>query len=465
MVVAWLGVEALTALQPVDLPRAHAIEMNGVVFLFGLVITTLLGLAIGAFPAFHAARSAPQSQLQEGSRRTVGRQPRLRRALVVSEVALALVLLVGTGLLLRSLQRFFAVSPGFDAAGTLSLQIQVAGQRFANDSATYRFFTNVLTTVRQVPGVLEAGLTSQLPLSGDMDLYGMRVQPPVPGELPEGRGTFRYAVSPGYIEAMRIPLKAGRTLQESDNATAPRVALISESTARRRLPGVDPIGRQLRIGDFGPFTIVGVVGDVKQQSLAISDADAVYVAPEQWRFADNVMSLVLRTRGDPLAMAPAVRQAVWSVDKDQPVVRIATMEQLLQQSAAQRRFALIIFEAFAVAALLLAAAGLYGVLAGSVAERVREIGVRQALGASRSEILTLFLRQGAVLTGLGLTVGVLGAAAASRVLLSLLFNVSPLDPVTYFGVLVVMTAVATLACLVPAVRASRVDPVKTLQAE
>jgi putative ABC transport system permease protein len=293
----------------------------------------------------------------------------------------------------------------------------------------------------------------------------MQIQPPVPGELPEGRGTFRYAVSPGYIEVMRIPLKAGRTLQEGDDAAAPRVALISESTARRRLPGVDPIGRQLRIGGFGPFTVVGVVGDVKQQSLAITDADAVYVAPEQWRFADNVMSLVVRTRGDPLTMAPALRQALWSVDKDQPVVRIATMEKLLRESAAERRFALIIFEAFAAAALLLAAAGLYGVLAGSVAERVREIGVRQALGASRNEILGLFLRQGAALTGFGMLVGVLGAAAASRVLLSMLFNISPLDPATYIAVLLVMAAVAALACIVPAVRASRVDLVRTLQAE
>jgi putative ABC transport system permease protein len=467
MAIAWLGVEGFTALRPADLPRAHAVAMDGAVFVFGFGMTTLLGIAIGLTPAIQAARSDPQLQLQQGSRRTVGRgrQPRLRRALVVAEVALALVLLVGTGLLLRSLQRFFAVSSGFDASRTLSMQVQLAGHRFDDDSATIRFFSEVLETVRQVPGVVAAGLTSQLPLSGDVDLYGVRFDPPAPGESPEGRGTYRYAVSPGYIEALRIPLKAGRTLLPQDDAAGPRVALISESTARRRLPGVDPIGRHLRIGDFGPYTVVGVVGDVKQQSLALSDADAVYTTPTQWRFADNVMSLVVRTRGDPMAMVPAIRQAVWSVDRDQPIVRAASMDDLLRESAAQRRFALIIFEVFAIVALALAAAGIYGVLAGSVEDRVREIGVRQALGASRNDILALILRQGAVLTGVGIAVGVLGAAAASRVLVALLFRVSPLDPGTYLGVIGVMTGVAALACVVPAWRASRIDPVRTLQAE
>ena len=465
MIVARLGVRALTALSPADLPRVNAIEIDGAVFLFGLVVTTLLGVAIGLTPALHAARSDPQQQLQHGSRRTVGQQPRVRRALVVTEVALALVLLVGTGLLLRSLQRFFAISSGFDASQTLTMQVQLSGHRFDQDSATYRFFADALEAVRQVPGVATAALTSQLPLSGDIDMYGVRFEPPVPGELPEGRGTYRYAVSPGYIETMRIPLMAGRALAEQDNANAPRIALISESMVRRRLPGVDPIGRQLHVGDSGPFTVVGVVGDVKQQSLAMNDADAVYTTPAQWKFADNAMSLVVRARGDASALAPAIRQAIWSVDKDQAIVRVATLEDLLAQSAAQRRFALIVFEAFAIAALILAAAGIYGVLAGSVAERVREIGVRQALGASRAEILALVLRQGAVLTGVGVAVGVVGAAAASRVIRALLFSVSHLDPITYIGVIVVMGAVAALACALPAWRATRIDPVRTLQAE
>src|SRR6185295_2717379 len=210
--------------------------------------------------------------------------------------------------------------------------------------------------------------------------------------------------------------RRGRLLDEHDGAGAPRVAMISESMARRRLPGRDPIGQRLHIGDGPLYTVVGVVGDVKQMSLALNEADAVYVTATQWRFADNVMSLVVRARGDAAALAPAVRQAVWSVDKDQPIVRVATMDGLLTALAAERRFALILFATFALAALVLAAAGIYGVLAGSVAERTREIGVRSALGASRGEILALVVRQGMKLTGLGVAIGIAGTAAATRVI-------------------------------------------------
>jgi ABC-type antimicrobial peptide transport system permease subunit len=254
-------------------------------------------------------------------------------------------------------------------------------------------------------------------------------------------------------------------LDEHDRADAPRVALISESMARRRLPGINPIGHRLRIGDGPLYTIVGLVGDVKQMSLALSQSDAVYVTASQWRFADSAMSLVVRTRGDAAALAPAVRQAVWSVDKDQPVVRVATMDELLAASAAERRFALVVFEAFALAALLLAAAGIYGLLAGSVAERTREIGVRAALGASRGNILALVLRQGLALTGLGVAIGLAGAAAATQAIATMLFSVSRLDPVTYLGVIVLLSGVSVIACGAPAWRAVRVDPASTLRAE
>jgi len=216
------------------------------------------------------------------------------------------------------------------------------------------------------------------------------------------------------------------------------------------------------------------VGDVKQMSLALSESDAVYITASspaatiragQWRFADRAMSLVVRARGDAAALAPAIRQAVWSVDKDQPVVRVATLDDLVAASAAERRFALILFEAFALAALVLAAAGIYGVLAGRVAERTREIGVRSALGASRGNILALVLRQGLTLTGLGVAIGLAGAAAASQAIVAMLFGVSRLDPVTYLGVIVVVAGVSAIACGVPAWRAVRVDPASTLRAE
>ena len=461
--VAALAIRALVALSPANLPRVDAIELDTTVFAFALTITTLIGLAVGLIPAIQAARSDPQRALQDDSRRTVGGHRRTRSALVVAEVALALVLLVTSGLLLRSLQRLFAVDIGFDSANVITLQVQASGQRFASDSTTYRFFAQALEAVRRVPGVTSAALTSQLPLSGDFDLFGVHFDPVLTDDPGEVQGTFRYAVSPGYIELMRIPVRRGRSLTEQDHAGAPRVALISESMANRRLRGLDPIGRRIRIGGGAPYTIVGIVGDVKQMSLALNESDAVYINAVQWRFADNVMSLVVRSRGNAADLASAIRAAVWSVDKDQAIVRVATMEELLAASGAERRFALILFEAFALGALLLAAAGIYGVLSGSVNERTREIGVRSALGASRKDVLSLVLRQGMMLVVAGLVIGLACAAAGTRAIGSLLFAVSPLDPITFLGVTALLAVIALIACGVPALRAARIDPATTLR--
>ena len=475
MAVARLGVRALVALSPPGLPRVSAIGVNGTAFGFGLLLTTLIGLAFGLTPALQAARHDPQQGLQRGSRRSAGGHRRVRGALVVAEVALALVLLVASGLLLRSLQRLFAVEAGFDSSRLLTMQVQTVGQRFSDNSATQQFFAQALEATRRVPGVTAAAMTSQLPLSGDLDEYGVHFEAG-PTQAAVSYSAFRYAVSPGYLETMGIPLRSGRLLGEQDRAGAPLVALISESLARLRFPGLSPLGQRLRIGpqDGDPYTIVGVVGDVKQQSLAMSESNAVYIANGQdeiiglggqWRFADRVMSLVVRASGDPTALAPAVRQAVWSVDKNQPIVRVATVDELLAATAAERRFALILFEAFALAALVLAAAGIYGVLSGSVAERTREIGVRSALGATRGGIVGLIVRQGLTLTGLGVVLGLAGAVAASQAIAAMLFGVSPLDPITYAGVVVLLGGVAVVACSVPAWRAARVDPVSTLKAE
>jgi putative ABC transport system permease protein len=367
--------------------------------------------------------------------------------------------------LLRSLERLFAIDVGFDESRLLTLQVQTAGRRFATNSTTYQFFAQTLDAVRQLPGVAGAALTSQLPLGGDRDLYGVRFEPAPADDPGELGGTFRYAVSPGFFETMGLPVQRGRALDARDRAGAPLAAVISASLAQRRLAGRDPLGRRLIIGSGEPYTVVGVVGDVKQQSLASNDADAVYVTATQWRFADNAMTLVVRARDDATALAPAVRQAIWAVDKDQPIVRVATMDALIAASAAERRFALRVFQAFALAALVLAATGLYGVLSGSVTERTREIGVRAALGASRGSLLGLVVRQGMTLTGLGVAIGVGGAVAATQAIASLLFGVSPLDPLTYLGVITLLAVVALLASAVPAWRAMRVDPATALRAE
>ena len=462
IVVADLGVEALVALSPSGLPRVNAIGVNGAVFAFAFGVTGIVGLAVGLVPALHASRGDLVAGIQQGSRRTTGGRQLTRRTLVVSEVALAIVLLVSAGLLFRSLARVFAVAPGFDAEHLLTMQVQYNGHRYDDNDVRRRYLTQALEAVRRVPGVAAAAFTSLLPLSGEQNgEYGTQF------EDGHGFNVFRYVVTPAYCETMGIALRRGRLLDEHDTAAAPPAVLISESLAKKQFPGQDPIGRRVHVGptDRSFYTIVGVVGDVKQGSLVDTQADAVYLTPAQSWFADDAMSLVVRAREDVKPLTPAIKNAIWSVDKDQPIVGVATMDALLAASESQRRFAMIVFEAFALVALVLAATGIYGALSGNVSERMREIGVRSALGASRVDILTLVVRQGMKLTGFGLAIGLAGAAAASNALVTLLFGVSRLDAVTYLGVMALAAAVSAIACWVPAWRAARVDPSVTLRAE
>ncbi len=475
MIVAAIGVRALVVLSPPTLPRLDAIRLDGAVFAFALGVVALVGVGVGLVPALQLARGDLRVGLQQASRRAAGDQRSARGALVVTEVALALMLLVSAGLMLRSLARVFAVSVGFDPSNLLTMQVQHSGRGIEADSVRYRFFEQALEAVRRVPGIEGAAFTSQLPLSGDLDVYGVRFES---DRDPTDLGAaLRYAVTPGYFAAMRIPLRQGRLLDARDTPAAPRVAVINESFARQRFPKGDALGQRLR---FGPeqgdwHTIVGVVGDVKQASVGLVQSAAVYVAPRQWSWVDPLMSLVVRVscgraradaqRCDAARVAPEVRRAIWSVDKDQPIVRVATMRELVARSAAERRFALVVFEAFALVALVLAATGIYGVLASSVAERTREIGVRSALGASRRAILGLVVRQGMTLTASGIVIGLIGAAAASRVIVTLLFGVSRLDPLTYLSVVGVLLGVSGIACWLPAWRAARVDPAITLRAQ
>jgi len=475
MGVAEAGVRALVALSPPELPRVNAIAVDGGVFLFALGVATLVGIVVGLVPALQASKKDLHVGMQQRSRSTAGGRYRMRGLLVIAEASIAVVLLVNAGLLLRTMQRLFAVDPGFDGSHLLTMQIQESGQRFDNDTVRMLFFTQALERVRQVPGVVSADLTDQLPLTEDYDVYGVQIQrdnrPDSAG--PVG-GALRYAVTPGYFETMRIPLRRGRLLNERDIVGAPVAVVISEALAGHRFAGIDPVGQRVRMGpDAGhgdkPWaTVVGVVGNVKQESLALGDEDAFYIATAQWNWVDAVQSLVVRARsagGPAAAMAPAIREAIWSVDKDQAIVRIATMDSLLAASEAERHFVLMLFEAFALAGLVLAATGIYGVLSGSVTERTREIGVRAALGASRGNILGLVIRQGMALTTVGVVVGLCGAVAASRGLASLLFGVSRFDPITYAGVAVLLVFASGVACLLPALRAVSVDPVEALRAE
>ncbi|HLZ42156.1 MAG TPA: ABC transporter permease [Candidatus Sulfotelmatobacter sp.] len=459
------GIHLLVALSPAGLPRVSAIHMDSAVLAFTLAVTLFIGVVVGIIPALHASRRDLHESLQLSSQRSAGTHQVTRRVFVVAEVALALVLLVSAGLLLHSLRRLFAVPAGFDASGVLTMQVQTYGYKYHEDRVRHQFFEQALEVVRQVPGVTAAAFTSQLPLSGDSDAYGARFEEDGPEAATP---VYRYAVTAGYFETLHIPLLRGRLLDEHDTAKTLPVMVISESLARRRFQNGDPMGKRVRVGglDTSPmYTVVGVVGDVKQMSLGLNDDDAVYTTATQWHWADGTRSLVVRMHGDPAGYVSAIEKAIWSVDNEQAIVRVAVFSDLLASSAAQRHFVLLLFEAFGLVALTLAATGLYGVLSGNVTERTREIGVRSALGATRHSIVALILRQGMTLTGVGAFLGVVAAAAASRAIAAMLFDVSRLDPVTYVEVILLLSVVSAMACAVPAWRAARIDPIVALRYE
>jgi putative ABC transport system permease protein len=371
---------------------------------------------------------------------------------------------VNAGLLLRSLQRLLNGDPGFVPTQLITMRVQISGPRYSSDSAAVRYFARVIEAVQRVPGLESVALTSQLPLSGDDDRYGVHFE-----SSPTGRSdgeVFRYAVSPDYFRTIGLEIVRGRPLMPDDRAAAP-VVVINETFARRQFPGGDAIGQHLRIGpDRGPwFTIVGIARDVRQLSLAGETGSAAYLLPEHSFFGDAVMSIVARVSGDPLRATPAIKAAIWSVDRTQAITRVQRMQDIVVASAAERRFALVLFEVFAAAALLLAATGIYGVLSASVNERTREIGVRSALGASSREIVAHVMREGMSMTAVGVGAGLLGAAASSALLASLLFGTSRLDPATYAAMVALLVAVGAVACWIPAVRASRLDPVTALKSE
>jgi putative ABC transport system permease protein len=471
LVVAQAGVRALVLLSPPGLPRLTAIHLDGSVFAFALAVTTIVGVVVGLAPALDAARGDLHGGVQGASRRTAGDHRLMRGALVAVEVSLAMVLLVGAGLLLRSIERVIAVAPGFQSAHLVTLQVEAVGQPYGRDSARYRLLTQSLDAVRALPGVTAVTSTSQLPLSGDFDKYGVEFESAPVQNAAADQSALRYAVMPGYFEAMAIPLRRGRLLDLHDAAGAPVAIVINESFARARFGGRDPIGQRVRIGpaagraDAPWSVIVGVVGDVKQTALDLDAQQAFYVTTAQWAWVDNEQSIVVRARGDAAALVPAIKKAIWSVDKDQPITRVATISGLVAAASTQRRFALIVFEAFGLVALVLAANGIYGVLAASVGERTREIGVRAALGASRGAILSLIMREGMTMAGIGVVLGLAGAVASSRALRSMLFGVTNLDAITYVVVVILLAGVAAAACLIPAWRAARVDPATTLRAE
>ncbi len=465
LAIAAGGLRVLPALAP-GMPRLDevALDPRALAFTGGLALLT--SVVFGFAPAVQMARPDLTGSLKEGARGGSGGagRRRLRQALVVAEVALAAVLLIGAGLLIRSFWNLQHVDPGFRQENLIAASLSLASPRYAGDGQATAFYRQLVERAAALPGVEAAAVTAALPFSNDYVL-GFRFQErpePAPGEWP---ATNYYAVSPDYFTAMGIPLRRGRLFTAQDRQGAPRVAIINEAMARRMFPGEDPIGQHIHVTN-GPLVfreIVGVVGDVKQYEL---DADAPMQTYEPYLQQEfRRMSLVVRTATDPALLGAAVRQAVLAIDPDQPVTRVATLEELVADSVTESRASARLIAVFGAVALLLAAVGVYGVMAFTVAQRTHEFAIRIAIGAGTASVLRLVVRQGLVLALGGAAVGVGAAFALTRVTATLLFGVTATDPATFVAVPAVLVAVALVASYVPAWRATAVDPITVLRSE
>ncbi|HEX8720563.1 MAG TPA: ABC transporter permease [Pyrinomonadaceae bacterium] len=465
LLVAFWGLDALRALAPGNIPRLQNVALDGRVLLFTSAVTTLTGVLFGLVPALHGSRVNLGETLKEGGRGVAGGGQRLRNALVVAEVALSLVLLVGAGLLIRSFMRVQQVEPGFDARGVASMRLSVGGTPYQGKPSS-EFYRQLLERVRRLPGVESAGLATILPLGGGIGWGSITIEGYVPATGQEAIQADHRIAGAGYFETMRVPLRGGRYFDERDAEGSTPVAIVDETMARTYWPGVDPVGRRLKLGrgDDSPWlTVVGVVGGVKQYALDTDSRVTVYLPHGQ--NPAGTMYLVARTAGDAVALAPALTREARAIEPNVAAFDVKTMEQRLSDSLARRRFAMLALGLFAVVSMLLAAVGVYGVMSYAVAQRTREIGVRVALGAGKMDVLGLVLRHGMTLALLGIGIGLAGAAAVTRVMGSLLFGVSATDPLTFAAIALLLAAAAFLACYLPARRATKVDPMVALRYE
>ena len=458
-----------------SLPRSSEIRMDPVAILFTLALAVVVGLLVGLVPIVNMRHmNLSQAFREEGRSGTSGRGARaLRRLLVASQVAFAFMLLIGAGLLLASFERVLAVSPGFDPSGVLTARVAPPVSRYAEDPQRRTFASRLLSVTRALPGVRQAGLTSSIPFGGDFsdsvilaENYQM-----APGE--SLISPYRVAVSPGYMEALNIPLRHGRLFTDSDTEDSPLVALVDERLARKFWPGADPLGRRMFMPENPRdptmpdentkwITVVGVVGDTKMAGLVSNDGrSGTYYFPLR-QSTPRTMTLAVRTTEDPTSIVTALRQQLRAIDPELPLYSVQTMEERMNESLADRRTPMVLAVLFAVVALFLAAVGIYGVLAYQVLQRRKEIGIRMALGSDTRGIFALILREGMTLLAAGVVVGLAGSFAIRRAMEAQLYGVGLMDPVVLGSVVAALAVVAFVACAVPAQRAARIDPMIAL---
>jgi putative ABC transport system permease protein len=466
--LAWWGTTALVSLSPPELGALKEIELSAPVLGFTFAVALLTGVLFGLVPALEASNLKLSETLKEVGRALTGstRSQRLRSALVVGEVALALVLLIGAGLLIRSFMRLQAQETGFNAENVLTMRVSLPGSRYNEDPKRINFFTQAVAQMQALPGVEAAGVINFLPFAGLGSATNFEIEgrpKPLPGQ---GLGTGVSVADQHFFHTMQIPLKRGRLFTEQEVKEMRHVVVINEALARKFFPNEEPLGQRLIISmknENVPTEIIGIVADVKHTQLD-KPADPM----SYWPIAElpyNAMTFVLRTRGEPQNVAAAARQVIQNLDPQQPVADVRTLESILGNSLARQRFNTLLLAIFAAVALVLSAIGIYGVLAYAVTQRTHEIGIRAALGASGADILRLILRQGMRLALLGVAVGLVAALALTRLVKSLLFELSATDPLTFGAITLLLLAVAGLACWLPARRAAKVDPLVALRYE
>jgi putative ABC transport system permease protein len=486
---AW-GVRLLLALSPGNLPRVNdhdhvasivtALDWHVLAFTFGIALLT--GVVFGLFPALHISRLDVNSVLKETSGRsgTGLRQNRARSILVASEMALAVILLVGAALMIRTFVGLRSVQPGFDPHNVITMQTSLSGGKYDSTAKVDNLAHQVVQRIESLPGVQSSAATIMLPIEGGIDLpFLVEGRPPAKGDLYTGDEQWR-AVSPHYFTAFRIPLLRGRTFEDRDTGKSERVVIINQAMANKYWPKDNPVGQRIMIGGsaLGPDfaepvrEVIGIVGSVRENGLSNSDQGVMYIPQAQTtdgltKLANSVlpMSWAIRTSNDPSALNAAIQREIMAVDGQLPISKIRTMEQVVSESTARQNFNMLLLSIFAGLALLLAAIGIYGLMSYTVEQRTQEIGIRMALGAGRGDMLKLIVRQGMLLAGIGVAIGLAAAFGLTRLLASLLFGVKTTDPATYAAVALVLITVALFASYVPARRATKIDPLIALRYE
>jgi putative ABC transport system permease protein len=470
LILAHWGLAALLALAPATLPRTSNIHLDSAVVALSLALSIATGITFGAAPAWLAAHTDVNEALKQGARGSTegGARGRFRSALVILEIAFALVLLGGAGLLARSFMQLTHVNPGFIPENATVLRLSLPEKKYAKPEQQTAFVDSLVERLQTLPGVQATGVTQAMPLLGDWVLtFAIEGRPEIPPS--DWPSTNYYAVTPEYFRAMGIRLIHGRVFTARDDARAPRVAVINETLARQFFPNEDPIGKRINIPNDAPGTpavwreIVGIVADIKQYGVDKETTSQSYEPFAQSPF--DTLNIVLRTSGSPAAMLSALRPAVYAVDKDQPIGSVRPLEEIMAEKISQQRFAMLLLTVFSVVALVIAAVGIYGVMAYSVVQRTGEIGIRLALGAQRRDVLRLVLVQGGKLVGLGLFIGLGATLAVSRAMGSMLFQTSAHDPLTLAAITFLLGGVALVACLLPAQRATKVNPIEALRTD